>query len=930
MAEYTIDKIEYGDNVYKLQDNVSGYVTGSNVVPYLTCGTGASTVAKTTTLVTGTLPSTLTTGVRVAVRFTNSNTASDPTITIGSYGAIAIKRYGTTAPSTSAATSWNAGNVITLVYDGTYWLMADWTSPNTTYSEISAANITNGSGSTTGLVTGRRAKAAVEAFQTDEKVGISLVENDTMYYPIVGTDTATASREYDSDFTYMGTAGTTSTIGIASISLGNYSGSTTEGNKRGMIRLYGSGSGHTRIYTNATNGEDVYFPNKGGTIALTDDIPTVPSNIVNTITTTAGAHTAITNATGAVSFNVPTTAAHVGAATSDHTHGNITNGGDITATAPTIANGDQIIINDHSASKITNGPTFDGSTTTTALTPKGTWETFSKFSGSYNDLSDKPTIPTNTDEKIKLTSQSTSGTYPLIFGPTSITSNSTYQGYYNTGITVNPSTKTITATTFVGALTGTASGNLTSSSTLDATKLSGTIPSGCYTNTTYGISGSLSNHAFTSTLTAGGSGTTSVLTLAAGTGITLTDDTTNKKITIACSVTNTDTKVSTAAITSEVSYYPVLGSDTTEAATKFYDKTGFGYTSRIGTASTEGTAVIALGNNISTGTAGNKSGRLLLYGKNSYTASILTDDLTAHTTIKFPNKSGTIALTSDLSNYVQKPSENGTSGWILKTRGNNNTYWDAPNVYQFGIYEDIDNPGTYSYYGGDIEDYIRSAFENGQNLALQLDLLNSINELDTYMLTDYHAEWVNADGGDYVVLWFTGVFRTGVSQKKITVGVYLDYYQIEHEYGEIAVDISEIDDEKAFFYVNSLTSVTISSTNTPIKLPINGMTSGVGFTYDSTNKGIICNKTSRYAISAQIGLDTATAGDLIGLHIYKDGTGIIGPSYHRVGGNYDPALLLPTIVTLEKDSVYTVYIRNNTASRGKTSTGVRISCWEVE
>lgn len=253
------------------------------------------------------------------------------------------------------------------------------------------------------------------------------------------------------------------------------------------------------------------------------------------------------------------------------------------------------------------------------------------------------------DEKIKLTLQSTSGTYPLIFGPTSITTNSTYQGYYNTGITVNPNTKTVTATTFVGALTGTASGNLTSSSTLDATKLSGTIPSSCYTNTTYGISGSLSNHVFTSTLTAGGSGTTSVLTLAAGTGITLTDDTTNKKITIACSVTNTDTKVSTAAITSEVSYYPVLGSDTTEAATKFYDKTGFGYTSRVGTTSTEGTAVIALGNNISTGTAGNKSGRLLLYGKNNYTASILTADLTAHTTIKFPNKSGTIALTSDIT-----------------------------------------------------------------------------------------------------------------------------------------------------------------------------------------------------------------------------------------------------------------------------------------
>ena len=158
-------------------------------------------------------------------------------------------------------------------------------------------------------------------------------------------------------------------------------------------------------------GYSISLPEKAGTIALTSDIPTVPSNIVNTITTTAGAHTAITSQKGNVSFNIPTTAAHVGAASSSHAHGNITNGGDITATAPTIASGDQLIINDNSASKITNGPTFDGSTTTTALTPKGTWETFSKFSGSYNDLSDKPTIPTNTDEKLKTVALTSATTY---------------------------------------------------------------------------------------------------------------------------------------------------------------------------------------------------------------------------------------------------------------------------------------------------------------------------------------------------------------------------------------------------------------------------------------------------------------------------------------------------------------------------------------
>lgn len=57
-----------------------------------------------------------------------------------------------------------------------------------------------------------------------------------------------------------------------------------------------------------------------------------------------------------------------------HSHGNITSGGDITATAPTIVSGDCLVINDDSASKITNGPVFDGTTTTQFLSKKGTWE----------------------------------------------------------------------------------------------------------------------------------------------------------------------------------------------------------------------------------------------------------------------------------------------------------------------------------------------------------------------------------------------------------------------------------------------------------------------------------------------------------------------------------------------------------------------------
>ena len=55
------------------------------------------------------------------------------------------------------------------------------------------------------------------------------------------------------------------------------------------------------------------------------------------------------------------------------------------------------------------------------------------------------------------------------------------------------------------------------------------------TNTTYTLSNALASHKFTSTLTAGGSGSgtsTATMEFVAGTGMSLTDDTTNKKITI--------------------------------------------------------------------------------------------------------------------------------------------------------------------------------------------------------------------------------------------------------------------------------------------------------------------------------------------------------------------------------------------------------------
>lgn len=103
------------DNLNNIQDSVIQNTS------YSTCSTAANTAAKTASLTNFVL----TTGSCIRVKFTNSNTASSPTLNVNGTGAKSIKKYGTTAAGTDAFTSWPAGAVVTFVYDGTNWLMTD-------------------------------------------------------------------------------------------------------------------------------------------------------------------------------------------------------------------------------------------------------------------------------------------------------------------------------------------------------------------------------------------------------------------------------------------------------------------------------------------------------------------------------------------------------------------------------------------------------------------------------------------------------------------------------------------------------------------------------------------------------------------------------------------------------------------------------------
>lgn len=239
-------------------------------------------------------------------------------------------------------------------------------------------------------------------------------------------------------------------------------------------------------------------------------------------------------------------------------------------------------------------------------------------------------------------------------------------------------------TTNTGTVTGIKVNGTTKSPTSGIVDI-GTLAT---SNTTYTLSGSLASHKFSSLLTPStGNANGTDFTLAAGTGITITDDTSNRKMTIACTVTNTDTKVTTAALTSGTLYYPILATGT-GTATRQIDSAynGLTYKSTKGTTSTVGTAELTLGNNIASGTANNEQGKFILYGSTAY-AHTIQGAPSAARTITLPDGTGTIALTSDIPYNIM----DGTGDGAVRGR---RTIAQRKSQLTIGEYNEADMGGT--------------------------------------------------------------------------------------------------------------------------------------------------------------------------------------------------------------------------------------------
>ena len=119
--------------------------------------------------------------------------------------------------------------------------------------------------------------------------------------------------------------------------------------------------------------------------ATNADSATKATKVANPLTiqlnggTTEGTNQFVYDGSAAKSVNI--TPLGIGAAASSHTHGNITNAGALQTNDITIASGDKLIVTDYdNGAKIARSSvSFDGSTTTKALTRKGTWEYFAQY-----------------------------------------------------------------------------------------------------------------------------------------------------------------------------------------------------------------------------------------------------------------------------------------------------------------------------------------------------------------------------------------------------------------------------------------------------------------------------------------------------------------------------------------------------------------------
>ena len=162
-------------------------------IAYATCSTAAATAAKVATI-SGNTKFSLQTGAIVGVKFTNTNTAQNPTLNVGSTGAKSVV-YNTAVVTTGSLNLMAANRVTYFMYDGTNWVFLSWSvDNNTTYSAMSQTEADTGTATTARLIT---AKVLTDTIVS--KVGTPTI--DYFIQDKTNIDPISATYYYSDNFT---------------------------------------------------------------------------------------------------------------------------------------------------------------------------------------------------------------------------------------------------------------------------------------------------------------------------------------------------------------------------------------------------------------------------------------------------------------------------------------------------------------------------------------------------------------------------------------------------------------------------------------------------------------------------------------------------------------------------------------------------------
>lgn len=132
---------------------------------------------------------------------------------------------------------------------------------------------------------GSGAPTWISATLTDEKVQTTAASNNTTYYLMLADGANTKTRQIDSlgnGLKYNFTQGTTTTVGTATLLLGNLIASGNDYNTKGILRLYGTNAHWIDLISGTpTATRTITLPDDTGTLALNNVATTSASGLMS-------------------------------------------------------------------------------------------------------------------------------------------------------------------------------------------------------------------------------------------------------------------------------------------------------------------------------------------------------------------------------------------------------------------------------------------------------------------------------------------------------------------------------------------------------------------------------------------------------------------------------------------------------------------------